>query len=171
MAAEQNDNIFSGLVKKNVIKTENLFISGHLLQWEDVIIQISNISLISTANWQQTPFPVLAILLVFAGLFLITIQVLLALLCIALGLVWVYLWYLEQQKTKDYKYLNIYLNSGRVFSLLFENTLFLDQVMKIFADIFEKGGDSVSGGIHIDIKNCTVDHQASLIGTIYEANK
>ena len=123
--------------KEKQIKTQSLSIVGHLLRWEDVVIQISNISLISTSDFQQTMFPVWVIFLMVAGIVLLPFMWWAGLLCLALSIFVIWTWYNEIKKTKKYKYLNIQLNSGRMFSLLFESKEFLNQVLDIFANIFE----------------------------------
>lgn len=161
-------NILGGRTHTNVIQTNNLNISGHLLRWEDVVIQISNISMISTAELQKLQFPFVSITLILIGLVLIKLNFLLAVIFVGVGGFLIYAWYSENQRTKDFKYLHIHLNSGRAFSILFENPVFLNRVLNIFAEIFEDGGQIISGDIHIDIKNCNVDNNSSIIGTINE---
>lgn len=167
-----NNNILGNTLGRtthiNVIQTDNLNISGHLLRWEDVVIQISNISMISTAELQKVQFPFISVALIFIGLVLIKLNFLLTVIFIGIGGFLIYAWYSESQRTKDFKYLHIHLNSGRAFSILFENPVFLNRVLNIFAEIFEDGGQIVSGDIHIDIRNCNVDNNSSIINTINE---
>ena len=57
--------------KEKRVNTPSLSIVGRLLRWEDTIIQIDNISLISTAEFQQTSFPLWSLVLILIGLLLI----------------------------------------------------------------------------------------------------
>ncbi|WP_317380602.1 hypothetical protein [uncultured Intestinimonas sp.] len=156
-------NSLGGNNKEKQVKTQRLSIVGHLLRWDDVVIQISNISLISTSNLQQTPMPFWAIILIIFGVVLLPIIWWASLLCLALGILVIWAWYKETKKTEKYKYLNIQLNSGRMFSLLFENQEFLNQVLDVFANIFEDDNDQAQNrDIRIDIQNCHVDDRSNL---------
>ena len=149
--------------KEKQVKTQRLSIVGHLLRWEDVVIQISNISLISTSNFKQTALPVWAIVMRVIGVILLPFIWWAGLLCLALGIFVIWAWYTENQKTKKYKYLNIQLNSGRMFSLLFENKEFLNQVLDVFANIFEDDDYRAKNrDIRIDIQNCHVEDRSNL---------
>lgn len=156
-------NSLGGNNKEKQVKTQRLSIVGHLLRWDDVVIQISNISLISTSNLQQTPMPFWAIILIIFGVVLLPIIWWASLLCLALGILVIWAWYKETKKTEKYKYLNIQLNSGRMFSLLFENQEFLNQVLDVFANIFEDDNSQAQNrDIRIDIQNCHVDDRSNL---------
>lgn len=156
-------NSLGGNNKEKQVKTQRLSIVGHLLRWDDVVIQIGNISLISTSNLQQTPMPVWAIIMSVIGVVLLPIIWWASLLCLALGILVIWAWYKETKKTEKYKYLNIQLNSGRMFSLLFENQEFLNQVLDVFANIFEDDNyQAQNRDIRIDIQNCHVDDRSNL---------
>ena len=128
-----------------------------------MVIQISNISLVSTSNFQQTALPVWAIIMSVIGVALLPIIWWAGLLCLALGIFVIWAWYTESQKTKKYKYLTIQLNSGRMFSLLFEDKEFLNQVLDVFANIFEDEADQAQNrDIRIDIQNCHVEDRSKL---------
>lgn len=149
--------------KEKKVKTRSLSIVGHLLRWEDVVIQISNISLISTSNFRQTAMPMWAVLLAMVGVVLLPFVWWAGLLCLGLGMLVICGWYSETKKTKKYKYLNIQLNSGRLFSLLFENEEFLNQVLDVFANIFEDDDSQAENrDIRIDIQNCHVEDRSNL---------
>lgn len=166
---KQNKSLQDSLLggrKETVVETKQFQICGHLLRWEDTVIQISNISLISTGNFQSQQFPMWAAILALLGLLALGASLIVGLMCIVVGIFCIYLWYKAIEKTKEYKYLNIYLNSGRVFSLLFEKEWFLREVLDVFANIFEGGGTKQGTNISIDIQNCTVDNQSTLIGTL-----
>ena len=143
------------------VNTPSLSIVGRLLRWEDTIIQIDNISLISTADFQQTSFPLWSLVLILIGLLLIRYSVFVGLICLAGGGLAIWFWNAEVQKTQSYKYLNIQLNSGRVFSLLFESDVFLKQVLDVFANIFEDN-DLTDKNIYIDIRNCRIDDHSNV---------
>ena len=147
--------------KEKRVNTPSLSIVGRLLRWEDTIIQIDNISLISTADFQQTSFPLWSLVLILIGLLLIRYSVFVGLICLTGGGLAIWFWNAEVQKTQSYKYLNIQLNSGRVFSLLFESDVFLKQVLVVFANIFEDN-DLTDKNIYIDIRNCRIDDHSNV---------
>ena len=147
--------------KEKRVNTPSLSIVGRLLRWEDTIIQIDNISLISTADFQQTSFPLWSLVLILIGLLLIRYSVFVGLICLTGGGLAIWFWNAEVQKTQSYKYLNIQLNSGRVFSLLFEYDVFLKQVLDVFANIFEDN-DLTDKNIYIDIRNCRIDDHSNV---------
>lgn len=147
--------------KEKRVNTPSLSIVGRLLRWEDTIIQIDNISLISTTDFQQTSFPLWSLVLILIGLLLIRYSVFVGLICLAGAGLAIWFWNAEVQKTQSYKYLNIQLNSGRVFSLLFESDVFLKQVLDVFANIFEDN-DLTDKNIYIDIRNCRIDDHSNV---------
>lgn len=155
-----------GNKKEKVVETKQFQIRGHLLRWDDVVIQISSISQISIGSFQTQPFPIWAAAIALIGIVALKAVWFVGLLLIAIGALSIYVWYKETQKTKGYKYLHIHLNSGGIFSLLFEEEWFLREVLNVFANIFEDGGKSTNTNISVDIKNCKVDHQSTLIGSL-----
>lgn len=157
--------------KQKVVETKQLQIRGHLLQWEDTAIQISNVSLISIEKYQAAQFPLWAGAAVLFGALILSNHTFIGLALIAVGVLCLYLWFNEREKTKDYKYLNISLNSGSVFSLLFAEEWFLLEVLNVFANIFEDGAINPNTNISIDIQNCTVDNQSTLIGSLSATDK
>lgn len=156
--------------KSKKIETPNFSIKGNLLRWEDVVIQISNISLISSSKFQKTPFSKWNILFLLAGIVLLPIIAYLGLLCLAVGAFLIWTWYTEKERTKNFKYLNIQLNSGRVFSLLFEDKTFLVEVLNLFATIFEDDDAAKNRSIYIDIANCRVEDQSSVNLTVNDSS-
>ena len=77
----------------------------------------------------------------------------------------IYSWYSEYEEVKSHKYLNILLNSGFTYSILFSNEAFLDEVMHVFANIFEDGAKA-NTNYYIDIKNSTISNDASVVRNV-----
>lgn len=155
--------------KDKMVQTDRLQILGHLLRWDDVVIQISNISMISTGSYQSQSFPLWAAIVVIVGLITFWISWLIGLLLTVFGAAVIYLWYAEYQKTKNFKYLHILLNSGKSFSLLFQKENFLRKVLDVFANIFED--ENSNAMYNIDIQNCTIDNHSALIHSASDATK
>lgn len=61
----------TGISKEKTVETSNFQVKGHLLQWKDVVIQISNISLITSTDVQPTLFPVWGLVVAAIGSVLI----------------------------------------------------------------------------------------------------
>jgi len=151
-----------GSKKERTVQTKQLLVRGHLLQWEDVIIQISNISLITSTNLDPPGFPVWAAIAVLVGLVLLKPIWYVGLIALAVGGFSIYLWYTKCEEMKSHKYLNILLNSGFTYSVLFSDEAFLDKVMRVFANIFEDGAGP-NTNYYIDINNSTISNNASVV--------
>lgn len=87
--------------KSKTIDTPFLAVQGNVMTWDNVMIQISNISLLSAIPITPSEFPFWALIAVIAGLFLFNVSALLALVLIAIGAVEIYSWYTESEKRKQ----------------------------------------------------------------------
>lgn len=158
-----------GNQKTKVIETGNLTIKGHLLKWDDVIIQIRNISMITTSDMQTPAFPFAAILMVLFGLFLLTnedtgIKVL-GTVFIVIGAIVLYVWYNKVQTLKERKHLNIMLNSGFTYSIVFYKKEFLNEVMQVFSNILEETSEG-NVNYNINLEKCEIKENASVVRNI-----
>lgn len=165
----ENNNFTDLLNDKNqkMVKTKSLTIQGHLLKWENVVIQISNISLITSSDINAIKFPTWAAILSLLGIIMIFSEffAMLALLFLSMGIVGICTWVWYTQKLKKYKYLNIQLNSGNTYSILFENENFLKEVIQVFDNIFKEGSKSGTN-YYIDLNGCTIDNNSSVVNSI-----
>lgn len=156
-----------GNQKEKTVKTEKLLIQGQLLKWDDVVIQISNISMITASDIQGPNFPLWSVFLCLVGIYLLNMKSLwyigVALVIIA-GIV-IYTWYSQKKITQAHKYLNILMNSGYTYSILFESEPFLKKVLQIFANIFE-AGSGAGVNYFIDLTGCRIDNNSSVIKTV-----
>lgn len=166
----ENKNLLNGGLfaskKEKVIETDELQVRGHLLRWKDVVIQISNISQISVGNYPTQPFPMWTLVAILIGLFAMQFNVLIGLVGLLLGGGVIFIWYQERESKKGYKFLHLRLNSGTVFSFVFEQENFLRKVLDVFANIFEDVEKNVNNSVTIDIKNCTVTDNGKVIDTV-----
>lgn len=133
---------------------------------KNTTIQLSNISLFSTADITPEKFPMPSIALILLGIILLKPLIIPALIAIILGGIWIYFWYSSVQKTKEMKRLTIITNSGNVFPIVFEDQAFLSEVVTIMTDIIRDPAHARN--ITINVKECRFSDEASVIGNMYE---
>lgn len=154
--------------RDQMIKTTQFQITGNLLQWDGVAIQISNISDFHAARVKRAMFPWWALALFAAAVYmginrLGTIPIRLALgIPALLGLIW---WGSTNERRSMQRILHIRLNSGGTYSILFESPRFLNEAMGILTGIL-KDGTAGSNNYFFDLKNCQIDNNSSLIHTM-----
>ena len=86
--------------------------------------------MISTADVAKTRFPIWSILLGLVGIFLIKSSTLFALLLLIICGVWIYTWYKESERLNKLKKLNIVLNSGGTYTLVFNDKHYIDNTFE-----------------------------------------
>lgn len=145
--------------KGKTIETDNLRIAGNLLGWNGALIQISNISLITTENLNTARFPLWTILCAIIGFALLRGATFFGILLIITAGAACYYWYTKVQETKNHKYLNILLNSGYTYSILFKNDSFLDDVLLVFSNILEEDKKGKTN-YFIDMESCTITNSS-----------
>ena len=146
------------------IDTPFLKVRGNCLEIKNTTIQLSNISLFSTADIAPAKFPVFSAILILVGLLLLEWSVVPALIAIALGGGWIFYWYSSVQKAKDLKRLTIVTNSGNVFPIVFDDQAFLSRVVTIMTDIIRD--PEHEGNITINVKECTFTDDSAIVGTM-----
>ena len=148
------------------IDTPFLRIRENCLELKNTTIQLSNISLFSTADITPEKFPMLSIVLILVGFIFLKPLIVPALTTIIVGGVWIYYWYSSVQKAKEMKRLTIITNSGNVFPIVFEDQAFLSKVVTIMTDIIRD--PEHARNITINVKDCTFSENASVVDNIYE---
>lgn len=138
------------------IETPSLIIKQNIMTWDNTIIQLSNISYISASNLETITFPFWSALLILGGFLIFGEMALLALALIAVGAVWIYSWYTENEKRKKGAILTIRMNSGHNLYFTFENKDFLLKVLDVLEHIIING--STSSPISINIKDCKIQN-------------
>lgn len=148
------------------VETGNLQIEGHLMKWQDVVIQISNVSMITAAKLPAPRFPVWALFALVGGSFGILFSrqsygseaqmMFFAATCLlVLSIVGIVRWLIDCLKTIGHKYLQILLNSGYVYALYVPDQQFLQRVLHVFENIFKDGGKA-GNSVQINIANSTI---------------
>lgn len=151
--------------KVKSIETKNLMIKGNIIEWPGTMIQLSNISCISTADMALKPFPWLSLLVMALGVGLGVEKVngIIAFLIVLAGLTWIFLWHKKNEQLKENTYLNILLNSGDKFQILFSYAPFLDKVLNVLEEILIEGGVGSNSNVSINITDCKIDGNAKVL--------
>lgn len=148
-------------MKENSIATERLTIKGNIIMWDRMMIQLSNISSISTKGLSPKPFPIISLLVILIGLILFKMSGVLAVVLVTAGIVWIVWWYNEDQKRREKTNLIIVMNSGSVYVILFNDQNFLQKVLLVLERIIMTGGIGDSNVV-INIKDNTFSGNAEL---------
>lgn len=145
------------------IETDFLYIEDNMMKWSDTIIQVSNISMVSTANVGSKPFPILSVLVILLGIGLFQLSALLGFLFIAAGVAWEIYWYQQTEKEKGMQLLKISLNSGVQYTILFHSKKFLTEVLNKIAELISKPSSQKS--LIINVKDSTFAGNAAVVGS------
>lgn len=149
------------------IETPTLTIKGNIMSWEGMMIQLSNVSCISTSNISLLPFPTLSLVILLGGLFLLFGKVfLIALLCFTIGICWIYAWFQENEKRKSRTNLNIVMNSGNYLSFIIGNKKFLERMLYVLKQVIINGGIEKKSSISFNINNCNISGNAQLLNDL-----
>ena len=142
------------------------------MEFEDTIIQLSSISLVSTHSITLTKFPTWSIAAIIVGVLLLTLQsvpmVLLGLVVAAAGAFAIYTWYQQVEREKTIKKLVISTNSGQTFSILFYNGEFLETVIRVLKEIIANPGHL--SDVNFNIKGNTFTQGAAVFREYTEVN-
>lgn len=166
------DILKSDSSKTREINTDSLKIHGNCMEFLDTVIQLSNISLISTNSIIPTKFPVWSIAAIIIGIFLLTLKavpvILLGLVAAAVGVFAIYSWYQQMEREKSIKKLVIATNSGQTFSILFEKGEFLETVIQVLKEIIANPGHL--SDVNFNIKGNTFTQSAAIFREYTEVN-
>lgn len=148
-----------GLGEKT-IDTPSLLIKKNIMAWDNTMIQLSNISYVSASDVASLRFPIWALLMVLAGLFLLKSSAGLGIVLIIAGAVWLFYWYQENEKRKNCAILTIRMNSGNNLYFTFSDRTFLTKVMNVLSYIIVNGTDRQ---VSINMSNCEISGNAQVL--------
>lgn len=150
------------LRKEKEIKTEYLTIKGNCLELPERSIQLSNISMFSTAKIDAPSlwFVVAAVVLALFGFETVGESVSIGLLLLLVGVALGVYWYSGWRYSQNAKRLSISMNSGQVYSITFEDRNFLDEVESVIKAIIRD--PNPASNVIFDLKNSTF--HGSVIG-------
>lgn len=144
------------------IKTEQFFIRGNIMTWEGNMLQLSNVSSVSTMGLSDLPFPFLAVIVFLVGLSIFGVSLLLALLFMVVGGGYFYYWYTKNKIRASTINLIILMNSGTSFQFVFQNKSFLMEVLKVLETIICDGGIG-NHVISVSISGCEIGGDISVL--------
>lgn len=147
--------------ESKIVETDVLKVKGNLISWDNSIIQISNISMLTTTDVEANKFPMYSILFVLLGLFITKTNIIAGLVSLIIGIAWIYFWRKGSKQAKNSKNLNIVLNSGHIFIFIFHDKKFLEKVISVLSEILvtsEKKAEYI-----FNIKNSTFNDNSSLV--------
>lgn len=126
--------------KEKSIVTNELVIEGNILICTDSIVQISNISSISTYSFNKEPFPKLVLLVFLATLYAFNYSMTMAVVLFIVGIGWLLYWNNKNKELEKKRSLNIVMNSGNSLSIVVNDEEFLQKIIKVLGAIITKGG-------------------------------
>ena len=150
--------------KISTINTDFLKVKGDLICWENTMIQISNISMITTTEVAGLPFPVLSLLIICAGFAVASESIGVAMVCWIISAGWIMYWYKQCQERSSIKKLNFILNSGGMYTLIFNDKNFLNQVSSVLLEILVNKNRKAN--ITFNIKNNTFTDDSKMNFTV-----
>ena len=151
-----------GLHKDKSIEAPSLLIKKNIMIWNRTMIQLSNISSVSTEDVPLDECPILALSIILVGIFFGVISVMVTIICLAVGALCIYYWAQSNKKRKESAILTIRMNSGQTFSFTFDDRDFLGYVSGVIQNIIIDGG--AKAPMKIDIRGCTIENSSVLNG-------
>lgn len=153
------------------INTSNFRIESNIIEFNDSLLQISNISQVSVESELNGKFKYWTIILLFFGIIgcIQSIQEikLLGLLLIVVSVVYI-LWFLLSYYEEKVKYLCIYLNSGCIYYIYCEDVKFMKNAMKVIKYCIN---NHTIKKIKIDFDNCKLYNSPIIIGDENKVNE
>lgn len=151
--------------KEKSIETKQLLIKGNIMSWEEMMIQLSNVSCVSVSDLNKVPFPRLALIFIIAGIVLTQISPPLGIVVLCGGIGWIIWWANDNDKRRASKKLNILVNSGHTFQIIFSDRDFLKEILEILEIIIREGGIG-NNSISINVKDCRIGGDAHILNDL-----
>lgn len=143
------------MADNNIIKSDFLEIKGNLVRCNRTIIQMSNISMLTTTDFAKVPFPIWSIFIGLLGLFCMiqgeeVSAFLLGILLVAVPVLAIWFWKEKMNRVEQTKKLNFVLNCGTTYTIIFNDLVFLNKVVSVFTNILVDSDKSQN--IYFDIE-------------------
>lgn len=153
--------------QKLEITTNWLSIKNGSLQWNGKIVPIANISMLGSSNYQQLKFPVFAVVIAFFVICGTANQInfeyfhwmmLMLLVFDAAVIGWcgwfVYRWFVITKRTKNWARMDVTLNSGYTYHIIFHDQNLMNRTMGVLTAAIQNGGQGTN--VYVDIESCTL---------------
>lgn len=141
--------------KSKEIRTSFLTIKGNIIECNNMIIQISNVSSFEAINAPSEPFPLWSIVAILIGLAIFSISALFSIIIIIIAAITIFKWYIKNEESKKHRYLFITLNSCEVIRILFTDLDFLQKVLDCIKEILINPDSRLE--YHINIQGNTIN--------------
>lgn len=154
---------------ENEINTEKLKIVGNIIKFENSLIQIKNISYITTMKLTKEKFPFLISLIGLLGAvgFIKTDYKLLSVLSIIFSGIYIYdQWYRKNRERLTTTVLSIVVNSGNVLEFVVKEKTFLEKIVYVLERIIIENGIEKNSEISINIKDCSFGGDAQVLNNL-----
>lgn len=152
-------------LSEKCIQTEQLNITGNIMTWDGTMIQLSNVSYITTKKLRPAKFPWYILICWLVGLGLLRAIPMLGIIAITLGGVIFYLWIKENQDREQSTILTIRTNSGDELLFSFYDICFLDKILTVLEKIIIDGGIG-SQNISIDLHGSQISGDAQVLNNL-----
>lgn len=147
------------------IETKELNISGNIMTWQGTMVQLSNVSYITTQKLNPVKIPWEALILCGVGIVVFTVKAIIGLILLILGGIIFYIWYKENKKRAQSMILTISMNCGKNLQILFVNKDFLNNVLSVLEKIIIDGGIG-NQNISIDLSGSRFDGDAQVLNNL-----
>lgn len=153
-----------GNAKPKEIQTNFLTIKGNIIECNDLLIQMSNVSTFEAINAPTEPFPTWTIILGIISLACLSHFLLVGIIGIAITVYSIFKWYKTNEELKQHRYLIITLNSRDVIRILFTDIKFLQKVLSCIEEILINPESKLT--YHINIQGNTISGGSSAIDSL-----
>lgn len=147
------------------IGPEKLLIQGNIMAWEDNMVKLSNISLVSASDISAMPFPMYSLIVFLIGLVLLYFMPSIGILVLVLFATGIVCWYVLNEEHRKGLILTILLDSGHSIQLVFQNREHVQQVLKILQEILADGNIH-NRSILINIEDCTIEEKENVLNEL-----
>ena len=153
------------LQNEKCIETEQLNITGNIMTWQGKMVQLSNVSYITTQKLSPVKLPWSALVLIGLGICMFAFKAVVAFVMIVLGGIIFYTWYADNKKRSQSMMLTICMNSGKNLQILFINKDFLNRVLSVLEKIIIDGGIG-NQNISIDLSGSQFAGDAQVLNNL-----
>lgn len=147
---------------ENSIETPQLLIKGNIICWSESMIQLSNVSYISTSPIEALEYPSFLGFLMIGAFICLFIYPYAGLPLLVIGFFLSYRWGIKNKERQSKTYLSIVTNSGDNFKIIIGDRTFLYKILKVLEQIIIEGGVG-DQNVSINILGCNISGNADVL--------